>query len=271
MTKTTPQSVRRRFGLRGGFFVAAVAALAVIVPAQAAHAEVYYDEGGCVVQQLIDGPPAGGSQCAGVDLSGLALGQANFTDANLAGTNLSGTKLQGAIFKGADITGANFGDAQLEGADFTGAGIVPEVLDVQATSATGSTAEIPFNVPTGITAGQCTIVDVPIDGTTVFPVGESGVLCRFTAKGGAAIAVVRIVVAAPEVATDAPEPLFSDEPGAAGTESTDEIDWGMISLVAGSALGVLVLGAAAIWFSRRRPAAAEESEEQPEDSVSSEV
>jgi hypothetical protein len=80
----------------------------VAVPAAAASAEVFYDEGGCVVQQVTDGAPEGGSQCAGVDFGGTSMGQAAFMGANLAGANLSGSKLQAANFTGANIEGANF-------------------------------------------------------------------------------------------------------------------------------------------------------------------
>ena len=233
----------------------------VAVPAASASAEVFYDEGGCVVQQVTDGAPAGGSQCAGVDFGGTSMGQAAFMGANLAGANLSGSKLQAANFTGANIEGANFTDSQVEGADFTDSGILPGTITVEAADANGAPIDFTPVVPAGLTAGDCLIVDVPVVSGTVFPVGDSGMVCKFSSSNGTALAVVKIQVTPHPEATEAPTPLFTDEPtttGAAGTASSSRpTDWGLIALVGGGAVVVLALGVAAMVISRRRPAVAD--------------
>ncbi len=226
----------------------------VVAPATAASAEVFYDEGGCVVQQVTDGAPAGGSQCAGVDFGGTSMGQAAFMGANLVGANLSGSKLQAANFTGANIEGANFSDAQVEGAEFTDSGILPGTITVEAADANGAPIEFAPVVPAGLTAGDCLIVDAPVVSGTVFPVGDSGMVCKFSSSNGTAIAVVKIVVTPhPE---EAPAPLFTDEPNSTGTaaSSRQPTNWGLVAAVGGGAIVVLALGVAAMIISRRRPA-----------------
>ena len=228
-------------------------------PAAAASAEVFYDEGGCVVQQVTDGAPAGGSQCAGVDFGATSMGQAAFMGANLAGANLSGSKLQAANFTGANLEGANFTDAQVEGADFTDSGILPGTITAEAADANGAPIEFAPVVPLGLTAGDCMIVDVPVVSGTVFPIGDSGMVCKFSSSNGTAIAVVKIQVTPHPEATEAPAPLFTDEPttsGATGTAASTRqpTDWGLIALVGGGAVVVLALGVVAMVISRRRPA-----------------
>jgi len=232
----------------------------VAVPAAPASAEVFYDEGGCVVQQVTDGAPAGGSQCAGVDFGGTSMGQAAFMGANLAGANLSGSKLQAANFTGANIEGANFTDSQIEGADFTDSGILPGTITAEAPDANGAPIEFAPVVPLGLTAGDCMIVDVPVVSGTVFPVGDSGMVCKFSSSNGTAIAVVKIQVTPHPEATEAPAPLFTDEPtttaGGTSASTREPTDWGLIALVGGGAVVVLALGVVAMVISRRRPAVA---------------
>ncbi|WP_084605853.1 pentapeptide repeat-containing protein [Agreia bicolorata] len=269
----------RRFAIQRGRIPMIVAvtlgtlALAA-APATAANAEVFYDEGGCVVQQVTDGAPAGGSQCAGVDFGGTSMGQAAFMGANLAGANLSGSKLQAANFTGANIEGANFTDAQVDGADFTDAGILPGTITAEATDANGAPINFAPVVPAGLTAGDCMIVDVPVVSGTVFPIGDSGMVCKFSSSNGTAIAVVKIQVTPHPEATEAPTPLFTDEPTTTGTTASTRqpTDWGLVAAVGGGAVVVLALGVAAMVISRRRPAivagedgAGEESAVEPDD------
>jgi hypothetical protein len=253
----------RRIAIQRGriplILAATAGAFALVVgPAATAGAEVFYDEGGCVVQQVTDGAPAGGSQCAGVDFGGTSMGQAAFMGANLAGANLSGSKLQAANFTGANIEGADFTDAQVEGADFTDAGILPGTITVEAADASGAPIDFAPVVPAGLTAGDCLIVDVPVVSGTVFPVGDSGMVCTFSSSNGTALAVVKIQVTPHPEETEAAVPLFTDEPTAAGTTASTRqpTDWGLIAAVGGGAVVVLALGVAAMIFSRRRPAAA---------------
>ncbi|WP_085486835.1 pentapeptide repeat-containing protein [Agreia pratensis] len=259
----------RRFAIqRGRISMMAAVALGslalVIAPATVANAEVFYDEGGCVVQQVTDGAPAGGSQCPGVDFGGTSMGQAAFMGANLAGANLSGSKLQAANFTGANIEGADFTDAQIEGADFTDSGILPGTITVEAADASGAPVDFAPVVPAGLTAGDCLIVDVPVVSGTVFPVGDSGMVCKFSSSNGTAIAVVKIQVTPHPEQTEAPTPLFTDEPGATGStgpagtaaSTRQPTDWGLIAAVGGGAIVVLALGVAAMIISRRRPAVA---------------
>jgi len=253
--------------------VAGVLAL-VAVPAASASAEVFYDEGGCVVQQVTDGAPAGGSQCAGVDFGGTSMGQAAFMGANLAGANLSGSKLQAANFTGANIEGANFSDSQVEGADFTDTGILPGTITVEAADASGAPIEFAPVVPLGLTAGDCLIVDVPVISGTVFPVGDSGMVCKFSSSNGTALAVVKIQVLPHPEATEAATPLFTDEPTTTGTMASTRqpTDWGLIALVGGGAVVVLALGVVAMVISRRRPVTVggeDPAEESAEDSAKS--
>ncbi|PPF65534.1 hypothetical protein C5E11_01205 [Clavibacter michiganensis] len=253
----------RRFAIqRGRFSMLAAVTLGsfalIAVPATAAHAEVFFDEGGCVVQQVTDGAPAGGSQCAGVDFGGVSMGQAAFMGANLAGANLSGSKLQAANFTGANIEGADFTDAQIEGADFTDSGILPGTITAEAADASGAPIEFAPVVPAGLTAGDCMIVDVPVASGTVFPVGDSGMVCKFSSSNGTALAVVKIQVTPHPEQTEAPTPLFTDEPGQAptATSTRQPTDWGLVAAVGGGAVVVLALGVAAMVISRRRPVAA---------------
>jgi hypothetical protein len=240
--------------------VAAGVLALVTVPAMAANAEVFYDEGGCVVQQVTDGAPAGGSQCAGVDFGGTSMGQAAFMGANLVGADLSGSKLQAANFTGANIEGANFSDAQVEGADFTDSGILPGTITAEAVDANGAPIEFAPVVPAGLTAGDCLIVDVPVVSGTVFPVGDSGMVCKFSSSNGTALAVVKIQVTPHPEETEAPAPLFTDEPGSSPSTGTtastrQPTDWGLVAAVGGGAVVVLALGVAAMIISRRRPTA----------------
>jgi hypothetical protein len=252
----------RRFTIQRGriaTILAVVAGTLVLAagPAGAANAEVFYDEGGCVVQQVTDGAPAGGSQCAGVDFAGTSMGQAAFMGANVSGADFSGSKLQAANFTGANIEGANFTDSQVEGADFTDAGILPGTITAEAADANGAAIEFAPVVPTGLTAGDCLIVDVPVVSGTVFPVGDSGMVCRFSSSNGTALAVVKIKVTPHPEQTEAPTPLFTDEPtsGAAEAASTSRpTDWGLVAAVGGGAVVVLALGVAAMIISRRRSA-----------------
>lgn len=240
----------------------------VTLPAAGASAEVFYDEGGCVVQQVTDGPPAGGSQCAGVDFGGTSMGQAAFQGANLQGADLSGSKLQAANFTGANISGANFTDAQVEGADFTDSGILPGTITAEAVDAAGAPINFAAVVPTGLTAGDCLIVDMPVTSGTVFPVGDSGMVCKFTSSNGTAIAVVKIQVTPHPEQTEAPAPLFTDEPGAAPTGTTREpTNWVLVGGIAAGAVLVLGLGVAAMVISRRRPATAPGADESDDEQV----
>lgn len=238
--------------------VTAGALALVAVPAAAANAEVFYDEGGCVVQQVTDGAPAGGSQCAGVDFGGTSMGQAAFMGANLVGADLSGSKLQAANFTGANIEGANFSDAQVEGADFTDSGILPGTITAEAPDASGAPIEFAPVVPLGLTAGDCMIVEVPVVSGTVFPIGDSGMVCKFSSSNGTALAVVKIQVTPHPEQTEAPAPLFTDEPMTTGTAAAtrEPTDWGLVAAVGGGAVVVLALGVAAMIISRRRPAVA---------------
>jgi hypothetical protein len=247
--------------------VAAGALALVALPAASASAEVFYDEGGCVVQQVTDGAPAGGSQCAGVDFGGASMGQAAFMGANLAGANLSGSKLQAANFTGANIEGANFTDAQVEGADFTDAGILPGTITAEATDASGAPINFAPVVPAGLTAGDCLIVDVPVASGTVFPIGDSGMVCKFSSSNGTALAVVKIKVTPHPEQTEAPTPLFTDEPGATGTATREPLDWGLIAAVAGGAVVVLGVGIAAMVISRRGSASAAEAGDESDDKL----
>jgi hypothetical protein len=103
------------------------------------------------------------------------------------------------------------------------------------------------------------IVDVPVVSGTVFPVGDSGMVCKFSSSNGTAIAVVKIQVTPHPEQTEAPTPLFTDEPGTTGATGTgastrQPTDWGLIAAVGGGAVVVLALGVAAMVISRRRPA-----------------
>jgi hypothetical protein len=251
----------RRFTIHRGriptiLAVVAGASLIALAPAGAANAEVFYDEGGCVVQQVTDGAPAGGSQCAGVDFGGTSMGQAAFMGANVSGADFSGSKLQAANFTGANIEGANFTDSQVEGADFTDAGILPGTITAEAADANGAAIEFAPVVPTGLTAGDCLIVDVPVVSGTVFPIGDSGMVCRFSSSNGTALAVVKIQVTPHPEQTEAAQPLFTDEPTAPGSAASarQPTDWGLVAAVAGGAVVVLALGVAAMIISRRRSA-----------------
>jgi hypothetical protein len=234
------------------WILGAIGSLALVAgPALSASAETFYDDGTCIVNQLTDGAPVGGSQCEGVDFAGHSLGQAALMGANVAGANFSGVKLQAASFVGTDVTTANFTDAQVDGTDFTNAGILPETLTATASGPEGAAIEFTPNVPSGLTAGPCTIVDEPIASGAIFPVGDSGMLCRFTSSNGTAIAVVKIQVTQ---AADAPSqagPVFTDTPAAASARP--ETNWGLIGGIAGGAVVVLGLGVTAMILSRRKP------------------
>jgi hypothetical protein len=240
----------------------AVGAFALVSSsATAANAEVFYDEGGCVVQQVTDGAPEGGSQCAGVDFAATSMGQAAFMGANVSGADFSGSKLQAANFTGANIEGADFTDAQVEGADFTDTGILPGTITAEAADANGAAIEFAPVVPTGLTAGDCLIVDVPVVSGTVFPVGDSGMVCRLSSSNGTALAVVKIQVTPHPDKPAEPEPLFTDEPTASESASTRQpTDWGLVAAVGGGAVLVLGLGVAAMIISRRRPTVAGEDD-----------
>lgn len=229
-----------------------------------ALATTYYDNDGCVVRQLTDGPPAGGSQCAGVNLGSKSLGQAAFQGANLAGANFSGSKLQAANFTGAMITGANFTNSQIDGADFTNTGIVPATITVPATSAAGAPIAFAAVLPQGLTDGGCFIADAPVASGTVFPVGSSGLLCKFIGAKGNAIAVVKIQVTALPTPT-APSTAAASGTSVSGTSASAgtaapatraPTDWGLIGGIGGGALLVLAAGVTAIVLSRRTPATA---------------
>lgn len=232
--------------------IGVVGSLALVAgPAASASAETFYDDGTCIVNQITDGAPEGGSQCEGVDFAGHSLGQAAFMGANVTGANFSGVKLQSASFVGADVTTANFTDAQVDGTDFTNSGILPETLTATATGPEGAAIEFTPNVPAGLTAGPCTIVEEHVESGTVFPVGDSGMLCRFTSSNGTAMAVVKIQVTPAADASTPSGPVFTESPTAAS--SRPETNWALIGGVAGGAVVVLGAGIAAMVISRRRP------------------
>ncbi|WP_440711212.1 pentapeptide repeat-containing protein [Herbiconiux sp. YIM B11900] len=244
----------RRFRMGAGVLLGAL--LAVVVAAPASAADPVFAEGDCVVYRTTDAGP-GGSQCAGVDLSGTRFGEGDFRGANLQGASFVDGDVQGAVFDGADLTGADFTGTRIVSADFTNSSILPGQLTVEA-DASGS-APVAFTPapPTGITVDGCSIVDTPVESGQVFPIGTSNMLCTLsTSFDGAgtstATARVTITVAASATATPTAEaPLFTDEPTIAADATSQTPNYLMIG---GFAVGILVVGAgiAALVISNRR-------------------
>ncbi|CAN5282004.1 hypothetical protein BH09ACT6_BH09ACT6_21220 [soil metagenome] len=235
--------------LAGGFMLAAV-------PTASAQA---FTSGGCVINRSVDGPVAGGSRCAGVDLSGEHLAQSDFDGADLTGANLKGADVQASTFSGANLTRADFTGARIVGADFTGAGIVPATLDVAATGAEGASAAFAAVLPTGLTLSGCSIAGEPVDSGAVFPLGTTGVVCSFASSrpGEKALAVVTITVTAPHTSAP-PVPVFSQAatPVAAAPPNRG-LDPATTGLLLFGGAAVVVLGIAGLIIravlGRRRP------------------
>ncbi|MBM7471735.1 pentapeptide repeat-containing protein [Subtercola frigoramans] len=211
------------------------------VPAVSAQA---FTSGSCVINRSVDGPVAGGSRCAGADLSGEHLAQSDFDGADLTGANLKSADVQASTFSGATLTGSDFTGARVVGADFTGAGIVPGHLDVDATGSTGAAASFEPALPTGLSLVGCGIAGEPVASGAVFPLGTTGVLCSFATSRAneVATAVITITVASPHTSAP-PVPVFTETASAApAAPSTRGISGDTMTLLLVGAAVVVGLG-----------------------------
>jgi len=202
-----------------------------------AFADPVYNKGSCVINRLVDGPVAGGSQCAGADLGGAHLAQAALQGADLTGTNLAKADIQAASLVGARIEGANFTGARVVGADLTGTGIFPPTIDVVSPTATGAPVEFQPILPQGLTLKQCTIAGEPVASGAVFPVGTSTIVCSLNSSRSAdedAIALVKIAVTTPDVAPIGP--TFTEIPLSTERQSGMSVDTAMAWVIGGGAL-----------------------------------
>ncbi|QWT23709.1 pentapeptide repeat-containing protein [Subtercola sp. PAMC28395] len=223
--------------------VAALVALLVCgfsilaVPAVSAQA---FTSGTCVINRSVDGPVAGGSRCAGADLSGEHLAQSDFDGADLSGASLKNADVQASTFAGATLTGSDFTGARVVGADFTGAGIVPGHLDVDATDTSGAAASFDPALPAGLTLVGCGIAGEPVASGAIFPLGTTGVLCSFATSRAneVATAVITITVASPHTSAP-PVPIFTQTASAAPAAPPTRG-------ISGDTMTVLLVGAGAV-------------------------
>ncbi|PPF82960.1 hypothetical protein C5B96_08460 [Subtercola sp. Z020] len=205
-----------------------------------------YSSGDCEINRAVDGPVAGGSQCAGADLSGEKLAQSAFQGANLSGATLARADVQDSNFEGANLTGADFSATRIVSANLTGAGILPATLDVTADSADGAPVTFTPTLPTGLTMTGCTIAGEPVESGAVFPLGMSGVVCSFASSrpNETATALVQISVTTPAT-TAPPVPVFTQAPVTQGAGRTGLPPETLTVLLIGGG-GVLVLGIIAL-------------------------
>lgn len=217
--------------------------------AVSALADPVYSSGSCEINRAVDGPVAGGSQCAGADLSGEKLAQSAFQGANLSGATLARADVQDSNFEGANLSGADFSATRIVSANFTGAGILPATLDVTADSADGAPVTFTPTLPTGLTMTGCTIAGEAVESGAVFPLGMSGVVCSFASSrpNETATALVQISVTTPAT-TAPPVPVFTQAPvtqGSGASGSTGLSRETLTVLLIGGG-GVLLLGIVAL-------------------------
>ena len=224
-------------------------ALAPVGGVSSALASPAYSSGGCDINRSVDGPVAGGSQCAGADLSGEHLAQSDFDGADLTGADLSKADVQASTFLGAKISGADFTAARIVGADFTGAGIVPQTLAVTASTADGAPVTFEPVLPTGLTMNGCSIAGEPVASGATFPLGQTGVVCSFASSrpNEVATAVITITVSTAET-TAPPVPVFTSGPTttSAPTAASQGLSPQTLALLVTGAGGVLLLGVIAL-------------------------
>jgi hypothetical protein len=244
----------RRFRMGAGVLAGALLAVAVATPAVAA--DPVFADGDCVVYRTSDAGP-GGSQCAGVDLSGTRFGEGDFRGANLQGASFVGGDVQGAVFDGADLTGADFTGARIVSADFTNSSILPGQLSAEADASGSAAVTFTPAPPAGITVDGCAIVDTPVESGQVFPIGTSNVLCTLSTSfdgAGTSTATARLTITVTASTTATPTaqaPLFTDEPAAAADGTSQTPNYLMIGGFVGGIL-VLAAGIAALVISNRR-------------------
>lgn len=188
-------------------------AVFLAVPSGAAVADPLVTKDACVINKLVDGPVAGGSQCAGANLARAKLVQAALQGADLTGANLSGADLQGSSLLGAKVAGADFSGARIISADFTGTDILPAKIEVVSPTVDGVPVEFQPVVPKGLTMQGCTVAGVPVESGAIFPVGQSAIVCLLVSSRSAddiATAVVKISVTTPD--TTPIVPVFTEPP-----------------------------------------------------------
>ncbi|RFA19997.1 pentapeptide repeat-containing protein [Subtercola boreus] len=239
----------RSFAARGGVVLGLLLGLIGLDAASAAPAlaDPVYSSGGCDINRAVDGPVAGGSQCAGADLSGEKLAQSAFQGADLSGADLAKADVQDSNFTGANLSGADFSATRIVSADFTGAGIVPATVDVTADSADGAPVTFTPALPTGLSLVGCTIAGEAVESGAIFPLGMSGIVCSFASSrpNETATALVKISVTTPAT-TAPPVPVFTDAPATTGAAASGSTSQGLpretltLLLIGGGA--VLLLG-----------------------------
>jgi hypothetical protein len=141
-------------------------------------------------------PPLHGGASAAANLSNAILSGADLSGADAQEVSLIGANLTDANFTNADMAAASLAGAMFPGADFTGTDLVPQSLNLTATSGAGAVASWMLLVGvSGVMSESCN----PASGAT-FPVGTTTVTCQLVDDfGGVATGTFVVTVKATRV------------------------------------------------------------------------